>query len=85
MLESDGRLYQIRPLLDMINARFMAVMTPGRDVVTDKSMVPWCGRLGMWQYIKNKRHKYGVKLYKLCTVTGFTYNVRVEINVWVAR
>ncbi|KAK9680346.1 Transposase IS4 [Popillia japonica] len=31
----------------------------------------------MGQYIKNKPHKYGVKLYKLCTVTGFTYNVRV--------
>ncbi|XP_018564371.1 piggyBac transposable element-derived protein 4-like [Anoplophora glabripennis] len=77
LLESDDRLYRIRPLLDMINARFMTVMTPGRDVVIDESMVPWRGRLGMRQYIKNKRHKYGVKLYKLCTVTGFTYNVRV--------
>lgn len=40
-------------------------------------MVPWRHRLWMRQYIKNKRHKYRVKLYKIRTVSGYTYNVRV--------
>ncbi|CAK9834556.1 PiggyBac transposable element-derived protein 4, partial [Anthophora retusa] len=29
-------------------------------------MVPWRGRLSFRQYIPGKRHKYGIKLYKLC-------------------
>ena len=33
-------------------------------------MVLWRGRLIFRQYIKNKRHKYGVKLYELCESTG---------------
>lgn len=77
LLESGDKLYRIRPILDRLNERFRTVMTPGRDLVIDESMVPWRGRLGMRQYIKNKRHKYGVKLYKICTVSGYTYNVRV--------
>nr|CAH7725064.1 unnamed protein product [Callosobruchus chinensis] len=50
---------------------------PGKEVVIDESMIPWRGRLGIRQYIKNKRHKYGVKLYKLCTVEGYTLNIRI--------
>lgn len=74
LLKSNNRLYQIRPMLNMINKN-KKIMTPRRNIVIDESMVPWRGRLGIRQYIKNKRHKYGVKMYKLCTVTGYTYSV----------
>lgn len=40
-------------------------------------MVPWRGRLQFRQYIKNKSHKYGVKLYKLCTPEGCTHSIIV--------
>ena len=43
----------------------------------DESVVPWRGRLQFRQYIKNKSHKYGIKLYKLCTPDGFVYNFKV--------
>lgn len=43
-------------------------------MVTDESMIPWRGWLSFRQYIKNKSHKYGVKIYKLCTPEGYTYN-----------
>lgn len=29
------------------------------------------------QYIKNKRHKYGIKLYERCTADGFILNIQV--------
>lgn len=35
-----------------------------------ESMVLWRGRLVFRQYIKNKKHKYGVKLYELCMSSG---------------
>nr|CAH7727695.1 unnamed protein product [Callosobruchus chinensis] len=74
---SQDHLFRIRPILDLLNSRFQSVLTPGKEVVIDESMIPWRGRLGIRQYIKNKRHKYGVKLYKLCTVEGYTLNIRI--------
>ncbi|CAH1972725.1 unnamed protein product [Acanthoscelides obtectus] len=49
----------------------------GRVLVIDESMVPFRGRLKFRQYIPNKTHRYGVKLYKLCTSSGYTYNLKV--------
>ncbi|CAK9820072.1 hypothetical protein ANTQUA_LOCUS10435 [Anthophora quadrimaculata] len=40
-------------------------------------MVPWKGRLSFRQYIPGKRHKYGIKLYKLCLPDGYTHNVHI--------
>lgn len=40
-------------------------------------MVPFRGRLSFRQYIPGKRHKYGVKLFKLCTKGGYTYSFKV--------
>ncbi|KAJ8942222.1 hypothetical protein NQ314_010122 [Rhamnusium bicolor] len=54
-----------------------SVLTPGRILVIDESMIPFKGRVQFRQYIKNKSHKYGVKLYKICTVDGYTSKVIV--------
>ena len=40
-------------------------------------MIPWRERLSFRQYIPGKAHKYGVKLYKLCTAEGYTWNLKV--------
>lgn len=40
-------------------------------------MIPWRGRLGFRQYVPGKRHKYGVKIYKLCLLEGYTYNLEI--------
>lgn len=75
--DKSDRLYKIRNLLDVINENFKEVLTPGRVIVIDESMVPFQGRLIFKQYIPNKTHPYGIKLYKLCTVDGYTYNIIV--------
>ena len=40
-------------------------------------MVPFRGRLGFRQYIPGKSHKYGCKLFKLCTTDGYTLNLEL--------
>ena len=35
------------------------------------------GRLTFRQYIPNKTHRYGVKLFKLCSLAGYTWSVKV--------
>lgn len=40
-------------------------------------MVPFRGRLIMLQFNKQKRHKYGIKLFKVCTIPGYTYKLQI--------
>lgn len=37
----------------------------------------WRGRLVFRQYMKNKRHKYGIKFYELCTIDGYVPSVNI--------
>ena len=37
----------------------------------------WRGCLIFRQYIKNKRHKYGIKFYELCTHDGLVLKVAI--------
>jgi len=40
-------------------------------------MVPFRGRLKFRQYIPGKSYKYGVKLFKVCSPDGYTYNISI--------
>lgn len=71
------RLHKVKPLLDALVKNFQAVFTPGRTFCIDESVVPFQGRLLFKQYIPNKTHKYGVKLFKLCSDNGYTWNIRI--------
>ncbi|XP_046666721.1 piggyBac transposable element-derived protein 4-like [Homalodisca vitripennis] len=52
-------------------------MKPGENIVIDETMVPWRGRLHFRQYNPNKTHKYGIKVYKLCSGEAYTYNCKI--------
>lgn len=75
--DENDRLRKITPLIEKLLDRFQNVLVPESDVCIDETIVPFRGRLKFRQYIKNKRHKFGIKLYKLCTNGGYTYNLRV--------
>ena len=53
------------------------IYTPDRKLSIDELMMPWGGRLIFRQYIKNKKHKYGVKVCKLCESDGIVMNVKI--------
>uniref|UniRef100_A0A2H1VNZ4 SFRICE_040850 n=1 Tax=Spodoptera frugiperda TaxID=7108 RepID=A0A2H1VNZ4_SPOFR len=69
----------------MITRSNKEVLTPGKFLVIDETMVPWRGRLAFRQYIKNKAHKYGIKLYKLCTPEGYTSAIVVYTGKGVTQ
>jgi hypothetical protein len=71
----NDKLYKIRDVYNMLLIQFKQILKPGKVLVIDETMVPWRGRLHFRQYIKNKSHKYGVKLYKACTPEGYTFNI----------
>lgn len=74
---SAHRLYKINPLIELLNTKFQNAFNPDEDVCIDESMIPFRGRLLFRQYIPGKRHKYGLKLYKLCLKGGYTWSVKL--------
>ena len=47
---------------------------PDPIISIDESMIPWRGRILFKQYIPEKAHKYGVKMYKLASTNGYVWN-----------
>ncbi|XP_046686364.1 piggyBac transposable element-derived protein 4-like [Homalodisca vitripennis] len=73
----EPRLWKIKKLLNHLNAKFESLVTPEESLVIDESMVPWRGRLIFKQYLPKKAHKYGVKIYKICTTDGYTLKAKI--------
>lgn len=75
--DMSDRLYKINNIFSKLLENFQKVIKPGSILVIDESIVPFRGRLFFRQYIPNKTHKYGMKLYKLCSPEGYTFNLIV--------
>ncbi|XP_060810815.1 piggyBac transposable element-derived protein 4-like [Amyelois transitella] len=71
------RLIRIRRFLELLTKNFHNVKTPGEYVTIDESMVAFRGRISFMQYIPGKRHKYGIKLFKLCDDDGYALDIIV--------
>ena len=71
------RLHKIRPLLDYFSNKFESVYTPGPHLSLDEAMVLWKGMLSFKQFIRNKRTRFGIKVFQLCEDTGYTCKFEV--------
>ena len=76
-----GRLSKVKLLLHHLNDTMREIYVPDKDLSLDGSMMLWRGRLIFRQYIKNKRHKYGVKFYELCESDGIVLRVSIYSGV----
>ena len=54
-------------ILDHLSDVIRELVTAEKNLSIDESVMLWGGRLFFRQYIKNKRRKYGIKFYELCT------------------
>ncbi|XP_025423083.1 piggyBac transposable element-derived protein 4-like [Sipha flava] len=77
----EDRLYKIRPLITYFNNKIITIYYPKKELSLDESMVLWRGRLQFRQYIQNKRHKYGIKLYMLTEPHGLVLKFAVYVGV----
>lgn len=74
-VDLNDRLHKIRSILNKVLDNIRSVYYPGQHLAIDEAMILWRGRLTFRQYIPNKRHKYGIKLYELTTHDGFVLNI----------
>ena len=72
------RLSKVKSLIHHLNDTMSAIYVPDRNLSLDESMMLFRGRLIFRQYIKNKRHKYGVKYYELCSDDGLILKISIQ-------
>lgn len=64
----NDRLFKIDMVLQDIKNNFRSAMVPFQNLVIDESLVLWKGRLSFKQFIRTKRHRFGIKFFILCDV-----------------
>ncbi|KAI4482020.1 hypothetical protein M0804_009039 [Polistes exclamans] len=64
-------------IIDILETNYTKYYNPTEDICIDESLIPFRGRIVFRQYLKQKRHKYGIKIFKLCCGSGYTYAFRV--------
>jgi len=77
---ANDKLHKVRFLLDHCRT-FQAEYVPHKQITVDEAMIPFKGRLGMKQYMKDKPVKFGIKVWVLAdAVTAYCYNFDVYIG-----
>ena len=57
----------------MISNAFTSVYTPGKWISIDEAMIRWFGKVIFKTYNPKKQAKYGLKAYKLCDDSAYTW------------
>ncbi|KAH8036935.1 hypothetical protein HPB51_007358 [Rhipicephalus microplus] len=76
--QSEDRLWNIRPVLDIILKSIGAAYNPEASVAVDESLMKFRSRLSYIQFNPSKRARFGVKFYKLCeSSSGYCLNFSI--------
>jgi len=71
------RLFKVQGLIDLLVSKYKSAYILEEDLCIDESIIPFVGRLSFRQYIKNKHHRYGIKVFKLCVKEAYTIGFRI--------
>lgn len=75
--QKNNRTHKIENIVQYFNTKMFTIYGPSKELSLDESLVLWRGRLSFRQYIKGKRHKFGIKLYTLSEPEGLVLNFHV--------
>ena len=79
--EEGNRLYKLDMVIHEFKECFRDNFIPFETLCIDETIVPFKGRLSFKQYIKGKRHKFGVKLFSLAdTETDYILNFVIYLG-----
>ena len=71
-------LFKVRKYLDLITPKLESEYNPHEHLTIDEAMIPFKGRLGFKQYMKDKPTKWGVKVFVLSDATnGYVHRLQV--------
>ena len=75
--QPHDRFSKVRFLINHLNNTMPEIYTPQKELSLDESMVLWRDWLMFRQFIKDKRHKYGVKFFDLYMTDGLLLKVKI--------
>ncbi|XP_046684986.1 piggyBac transposable element-derived protein 4-like [Homalodisca vitripennis] len=75
--QEETSMDKIKFVVGHFNNKMNDIYYPQKELSLDEAMILWRGRLHFRQYIKGKRHKYGVKLYSLTEHSGLILKFHV--------
>lgn len=70
------KLYKVRPVIESVLQKFKNIPSEERHSV-DEQIIPIKCRSGMKQYMPKKPHKWGIKVWAQCGVSGIVYDFQV--------
>ena len=70
-LDESDKFGKVRPLLSLLNERFLLHFLKERNLSIDESMIPYYGRHGAKQFIRGKQIRFGYKMWALTTTLGY--------------
>ena len=70
-LTKDNKFTKMRPLLTMLNERFLQYAILDERFCVDESMISYFGRHGVKQFLRGKPIRFGVKMWCLCDCLGY--------------
>ncbi|XP_023238134.1 piggyBac transposable element-derived protein 4-like [Centruroides sculpturatus] len=72
--------YKMRYFFHMLVQQFKEIRIPGSIMIVDTITIPCKGYLHISQCISKKQKRYGIKIFKLCSSDGYTYNMLLYDN-----
>ncbi|CAH1988301.1 unnamed protein product [Acanthoscelides obtectus] len=73
----EDNLYKVSWLVKSIIKSSQNMFSPPEALSLDESLLLFRGRLRFRVYIKNKKSKYGIKFYELCSNDGYVLNIEI--------
>ncbi|RCN52816.1 hypothetical protein ANCCAN_01193 [Ancylostoma caninum] len=73
-----SKTYNIDDFMKLFISKCQRLLTPSKGVCIDESLIPFRGLSKFWQYIPSKKHKYGTKIFKVCSQHGYTYDMKIR-------
>ncbi|KAJ8934291.1 hypothetical protein NQ314_013478 [Rhamnusium bicolor] len=73
----ENNLYKISSLVNLFIKNSQNAFYPKKALSLDQSLLLFRGRLEFRVYIKNKKSRYGMKFYELCSSVGYVLNMEI--------
>lgn len=74
------KLWKLRKVFNSFNKAYAKFCNSSSHFVVGKVIVKYDGMIIFGQYIPRKRKHFGIKIYKLCDISGYIYDIRMYLG-----
>jgi len=79
-VEEYDWLWKLGAVFDTPKEAYVKFYNPSEHLAVDEVIVKFKGWVIFRQYIPKKRNRFGIKIYKLCDESWYTYDMRVYLG-----